>query len=66
MSLANMQEKLSRVEMKQILAGSGLGGHPAPNYAVSCCSGGLMFFHSQPSQVSSCCWVGNGGNISCC
>ncbi|MEJ7678507.1 MAG: hypothetical protein WKG06_11740 [Segetibacter sp.] len=48
MSLANIQGKLSRAEMKNIMAGSGSGGNC---YTLSTGSGG-----------SSSCWYATGSN----
>lgn len=63
MSLANIQGRLSRQEMKKIMAGS---------YTIQwlkCCGSNTQHFGL---FISSCCyipytmWPGGSGNIECC
>ena len=59
MSLANMQGKLSRTEMKSIMAGSGnaptCAGHTACNGGTCCWVQGSNWGYGRCNGASDCC-----------
>lgn len=59
MNLANLQGKMSRNEMKQIMAGSG-GGF------VLCSTGLITFVGCFDRMVSTYCYATCSGTIYCC
>lgn len=64
MSLANMQGKLSRAEMKKIMAGSGACGD-YPSTQACCCATGVVDT-CQRLVNSGCSWIGGSDCKSGC
>lgn len=66
MSLANIQEKLSRAEMKKIMAGSYSGSSSwcSPN-GTGCYSSGGVQYYCQVQPNLACCCGHDYGNSNC-
>lgn len=65
MSLANIQGKLSRTEMKNIMAGSGGCSVGCASGFYACCCSGDCQCHSVTDQTNYGCTSGGAGSTTC-